>query len=454
MVTAKFKKSESKLKIVLVMLFFILTSAFLTFSLPVFVIQCLLSIITIPLVMTKDKKLARIYVVIFVVSIMYIFLVYLANQLYYGNPYYIGGSDDLKFENLGMEVYHSNLYNPSELMESGVIGQYNNASFFAVYISLLISFSNLFGEYSTFLPRILNAHFLIWICFVLEYLLKKYAAFTDKKLYITLAMFALTPNIQFINSHVFRDTFNLLQVLLIVYLFDKLLMNKLYIRKIIYIVLLFFLVYITYYTRQNSIVFAAVICSLILGERFGIKKRFIAVIIVPIIMLSDFLVFIKLDYFIDYYSEYVLNGVGEGLSGFVFKQPLLPFGIILRSLFAFIIPFPNFFILFKDPDGLLFDLITFLIYLGVLIQIITIPFILKRLLKFDWLSSVFLICFLAIVSTTFTFRHVLFYYPFMVALGIDGYMLSTKRNRKIILFFSGFIGFALALIYISLKLLL
>ena len=51
-----------------------------------------------------------------------------------------------------------------------------------------------------------------------------------------------------------------------------------------------------------------------------------------------------------------------------------------------------------------------------------------------------------------TFRHVILYYPFMVAVAVDGYLDTTLNNRKIILFLSGFSAFCFGLIYVALKL--
>lgn len=444
-------KEKSKIKLLLLIIFFIIVSSVLTFSLPVFIMQLILGLITIPLIMKKEYKIAKLYVFIFIISICFVYLIYMVNQATYGLPYYVGGSDDLQFEIKGELVSNSNIYNPSKILGE-VVDQYDNTPFFYVYIAVLIKFSNLFGSYSTFLPRIINVYYLIWICMIFGYLIKKYANFTDKKTYISLALFAFTPNIQYINSHVFRDTFNLLQVFLIIYLFDKLFSNKAYMKKILYVLLLAILIYTTYYTRQNALVFAGALSLLILAEKLKIKKRYIFILIIPIVGMSNLFKFIKLGYFIETYSNYVLNIAGNGFSSYVFRQKLLPFGVVLRALYAFATPFPNFFGLFRNPSIIAYDFTLLLIYIGVLIQILAIPFIFKRIYKFDWLSLSFLIWFLAIIITTFTFRHVIFYYPFMVALGVDGYMSTSKMTRVKTLLFSGVMEISLALIYMFLKL--
>nr|WP_315362831.1 hypothetical protein [Cytobacillus firmus] len=357
------------------------------------------------------------------------------------------------FEEIGLNVYNSNIFNPAKLMEMGVIPSWHNSSFFLVYIALLVGFSNLFDGYSTFLPLIANVYFLLWVTMLLEYFLRKYAKFDNLKVMLSVAIFALTPNIQYINSHIFRDTFNLLQILLIIFVFDRLLSKVNIIGKLIYVMYLVPLIYITFYTRSNSLVFAGAICLFILGEKLKIKKKYLIISIIPLLLISNLAEIIGLKDYIEGYSNYVLDLAGKGISSYVFGQPLLPFGIILRALYAFITPFPNFLGLFSNTSGILFDFTMLLIYTGVIFQIITIPFLINRILKLDWLSISFLTLFLAVIATTFTFRHVMLYYPLMVALMVDGYLQTSRRKRGQVVFFSGFIGLSLALIYVFFKIL-
>jgi hypothetical protein len=69
------------------------------------------------------------------------------------------------------------------------------------------------------------------------------------------------------------------------------------------------------------------------------------------------------------------------------------------------------------------------VFVGVVIQIFAIPFILKRMLTIDWLTLSFVLCMLGVVLTTFTFRHVVFYYPFLVAMAVDGYTQISSRSK-------------------------
>jgi hypothetical protein len=189
-----------------------------------------------------------------------------------------------------------------------------------------------------------------------------------------------------------------------------------------------FLIYFTFYTRANSMVFAGILGLFMLASKFGVKYRYMLLLNIPILISTTFLEQIRFQYFFEKYSEYQ-TALSSGLSNFIFEQPLFPLGIFLRFGYAFITPFPNFLGLFKNDSELYLDLIFFLIFVGVVIQIFAIPFILKRMLTIDWLTLSFVLCMLGVVLTTFTFRHVVFYYPFLVAMAIDGYTQISSRSK-------------------------
>ena len=444
--------SDQKVIISTGFIFIIIVSSALAFSLPVLIFQIIFVTFTLFFCCKTDYKTAKLWLSIFGIAMSFVFLVYLANKIYYGKPYYIGGSDDLNFEKWGFDVYNFGVYNPAKIMEFGVIGQFNNSPFFPVYIAKLIQFSEFFGSYTTFLPRILNVYYLIWICMSTKKLLENYTSLSKKAIYYSLVVFGFMPNVLYINAHVFRDMFNLLQVLLVAILFDSLLNQDKPMLKIASTLLLVPLLYSTYYTRASSILFALVLILLMFSSKYQIKNRFIFILIIPMLFLSNLLETFRLGYYIETYSSYVSEIAGEGLSGFVFNRPMLPFGIFFRAIYALISPFPNFFGLFNESSKFLFDLVQFTIYVGVLLQILAIPFIIKRALKFDWLSIVFLSLFFTVIATTFTFRHVLIYYPFMAAIGIDGFLETKPNTRKVILVMSVLVSICLGIIYLFLRL--
>lgn len=442
---------KSNFNIIITMLFCVVISSILTFSLSVFVMQIIFVFITIPIIIKKDYKTANIYLMIFIISSIFIFLVYIANDMYYGVPYYIGGSDDLEFERWAKDVYIHNIYNPQKILDYGIIGIFHNSPFYPIYIAILMNASELFGGYSTFLPRISNVYFLLWICMISEYLLKKYTNLDNKKISITILLIGINPNLQYINSHVFRDTLNLLQVVLIMYLFDKLINNKRIFNKIYILIGLVMVIYTTYYTRKNSLIMALIVCIFMISNRLKIKKRYIIIGILVLILNTDIISLIGVNDIIVRYSELTLGNAGEGLSKYIFNKPILPFGIFFRTAYAFINPVPDILNLFKSIDKVLLDSVMSIVYIGVIIQILFTPFIIKRVIKLDWLSIVFLLLFISVIGTTFTFRHLIIYYPFMIALAVDGYLETNKIKRYKILMINIIITISLGLIYIILK---
>lgn len=443
--------SNQKHLIIAWFLLVVMLSSLIAFSLSVFVFQILMGIFVLYFCLKTDYKTAKLWLTILTVSVIFVFIVYLANQLYYGCPYFNGGSDDLNYELWGFDVYKSGIYNPSKMLRYGIIGEYHNSPFFASYVAVLILFSNLFGKYTTFLPRIANAYYLLFTSMIMKYLLKKYTPLKSETIYYSLVYFSLMPIVQFISAHVFRDVLNLLQILLIVLLIDFLLSKKSYLLKVLSMVSLPCLLYVTYYNRAGSVLYAACIAILMLSVKHKIKKRYIITAVILVLSLSNLLEAFRLPFYIETYSRYLSSMSGEGLSRFVFSKPLLPLGIFLRAVYALISPFPNFFDLFKNTSKLLFDFVQLLINFGVLVQTSFTPFLIRRTLKLDWLALSYLLLFMATIVTTFTFRHFILFYPFMSAVAMDGFLTTKPNTRKVILFLSVATVMDLGILYISLK---
>ncbi len=425
----------------------------MTCSLPVFVLQNILYFFTLPILLKERKTFLKLVILIYIISATFMLLVYVANLNAFGSPYYLGGSDDLSFELKGKNAEYSGVYDPAQLLGT-VLSQNDNAPFFSVYLAVIIGFSKLFGGYTTFLPRIANIFFLIWIMAILKRLMVRYFEVSQKNALISLLIFGLTPNIQYLNSHVFRDTFNLFQVMLLVFLVLELIRNTNILKRIVCIVLLFIVTYVTYFTRQNSILFSLMILFAYwfsyLRKRGRISLFFglVFFILLSAIVMVFIIKFSNIGFFLSFYSDYLAEGTSNSLSSVVFNRPLFPVGIILRFIYGLFTPFPNIFVLFENNNYLLYDIIRLLIYTGVMVQILFIPFVMKQLIKMDTVALSFLLSYIIVITTTFSFRHVLFYYPFMVALGVRGFRIENSNKRKITVFSSGVCVTLLGIIFI------
>jgi len=447
---------DPKIKMALIVFVCIVfISSVLTGSISVFLMQIIFSTITIPLIATKPYETARLYIIVFFVAVCFVFVIYMANQQAYGNSYYIGGSEDLYFDEVAKVISDASVYNSKKLLGT-ILRLWDDASILKVHLAWMVQFGELFTGFTTFMPRIANVYFLLWSAMLFEHFLRRFTNFADKEIRFTIAGFTLTPNILNINSHVFRDTFNLVLIFLILFAFERLMANKRLTRTAASLLVLAVLFYITYYTRQMSVVLAVGLMVIVIISRFKHRQRYWIILllllaVLLLAMLSEVLEFEtdKVEYYIDTYSQYLVKETG--MSNYIFNQPLLPFGIVMRFFYCLLCPFPNFLSLFNDPNCVLLDTVRLLIYCVVVCQIVLIPFILKRLFEFDWLAFSFLLCYLAVVGTTFTFRHVVFYYPFMAALAVDGYCSSSKGRRKCVFWSWAIISSMLGSVYFCFK---
>lgn len=431
------------------MLFITFLATILTGSMFLLIVNLILALITIPIIMRKERKTAKVYFVIFCISILFMFIVYGGNSLYYSSPYFNGGSDDLNFEKQAEIMSNANIYSPSKILKSGLIGQFHNSPFFVTYISIIVKLSSFFGGYSTFIPRFLNIYFLIWSTLIIEYLLKIHSKMSMEKIRSSLALFALTPNIQYINAHVFRDTMNLFQILAIMYLYDNVLNNRKWLTKFIDIIIIFVLIYSIFYTRESALIFTAAGCLFITFEKMKIKQKYALIPFLLLFVGVNSYLSISISRFVTTYTDYLVE-LSSGFSRIVFSQPLLPFGVIIRAFYAFVSPFPNIFGLFQSDRKIILDLITILSSLGLIIQITLFPFIIKRIRKIDFLTVLFLTFFIGVITTTFTFRHIILYYPFLIAIGVDEFKSKTK-TKNLLIFSTFFISIFLGIIYVILK---
>jgi len=164
-----------------------------------------------------------------------------------------------------------------------------------------------------------------------------------------------------------------------------------------------------------------------------------------ILVLSSFVIIIAivydyafelLKYFNLYYSPYLV-GLGRegGLASKIFALQLFPLGLILRILYGLVSPVPS---ALLNIVGIPFDVDSFGIAfqsIGTILQIMSIPFFVFS----DWTEHktealVFWVLFLGIVVTTFTFRHFIFIYPFMVLLIISR-VSQMSMNRYLVITF-------------------
>ena len=142
----------------------------------------------------------------------------------------------------------------------------------------------------------------------------------------------------------------------------------------------------------------------------------------------------------------------DGLSSVIFSQNLIPFGIILRFIYGFFIPFPAGIFDLNFLEEPLFSSLRTIVYLGTVFQLFFIPYFFKSIKSFSFETICYIAVYLAIITTTFTFRHFLITYPFLAIVTSEEYYKTSASNRKQIKEMVYISLFALILIYLFLKL--
>ena len=75
------------------------------------------------------------------------------------------------------------------------------------------------------------------------------------------------------------------------------------------------------------------------------------------------------------------------------------------------------------------------VYLGTVFQLFLVPYLLKHVIRIDYAGLVFLAIFFSVIITTFTFRHFVMVYPFMmepIVVEYNNASTATKNHYRYI----------------------
>ncbi|MCI8546231.1 MAG: hypothetical protein HFJ44_03255 [Clostridia bacterium] len=382
-----------------------------------------------------DVVVTRAIILIKCISYIFIFLVFYGNIQEYGAPYYHGGSDDLDFEIYTMEFIKNNYIWPWEYK-----GIHNAKGMLSLFASL-IRISNIFETYHTLAFRLLNMDILICISIILYKICRRDLRMSKKVSLICMLTMGLLPNSLFLTSFVFRDT---ICCFLIITFFSfsldfikkedsETIFTK---KRFVALFMMLFISFCGYWIRKelfylNILIF---IVSLIGNRKIGVKEVLISFCIVIMLLFVFYRIGI-LDFFLNkmeryriYHTKLINENGSNYLYRMIFLTPLLPFGIIYRILFGLVSPLPTGILkILSFNSGL--SVCDFLIALGSLFQIIMLPFLVISFKKIDKYHILFLLIFLPIVISTFTFRHFILLYPFLFILVYRSFF-SVSRGYK------------------------
>lgn len=425
-------KARTLFCVVNIIILILLSSFFVNTSILVVGLLGMLSV----LLMTKNENsnFFRLLTIVFCVSVLSMLVLYNGYNVKYGTPYYRGGSDDVYFEQTAMDIVHKSYFFPHEFVTIPEL-RFANANGFIWILSWLIRFCNIFDGYHTIVYRILSIYFLIILgVLTLKYFSKQYK-FSEKQNFIVFGALTLFPNVQYITIHVFRDTLNILILFFIVFLWEDFVSTEKNWKKTILVIMITMLLsYVEFWMRvQNLLLICGIILTTLLLNNKKITTKKIWILTIFIFLVGAFSnLFNYIIDFSDRFSSYLVSNV-DGLSQMIFSMSLFPFGILFRIIFGLVSPFPapifKIIDVFNDVD-IFFGVF---VSIGVIIQIYLLPYLFMNIKRLDTITILFLTFFSTVVVTTFTFRHFIMLYPFLVIL-IFRQFFVTPRETKIRLF--------------------
>jgi len=391
----------------------------------------------------RRRPCQYLYFFIYSISTLFIVIFYELSIYDFGAPYYLGGSDDLAYENDALILFASPkwwLYSPAKIGEV-LNAPWHNSKGYVYFLTILHFFGEkVFDGYNTIVPRQLNAIFLALTCVVF---FKIFEPFTKdkKKLLLAFSLFGTMPIVQYISSHVFRDVGTLLVVALIIYFIKYSEKSKI---KSVFFVLLFsailsqLRVFYVPFLILIILFFGASKCSFYKNKILMSTLTFLSFLVISSLIYYDYGVLGEIVNSVLSYNKYVAQ-MSDGYSKVIFSSPLIvqPF---LRIAYSVVYPVPV-----LSPGG---QASAFIYSLGTLFQIFVFflgvrgIFLLSRESRAHYVILAAVIFYLAFSLGTFTFRHQLFFMPFIF--GFFGVALSIKSmNNVLITFFAAFVSISI-----------
>ena len=404
---------------------------------------------------TSNRNIYKHLLILVFISLVLSLVMYFGLIQKYGEPYYLGGSDDKFFESSAKYIIEKRYFSIFQVIKDTQF-LHDNSSGFSWMISIIMRISGGYDSYHTIIYRVLNVYFLVYLGLLVYSYLKKNNDSNPSINISVLYWFVLFPNIQYINAFVFRDTLVTLLIFLIFYIWDYYSSKMFSIKKLIVLSTITIITgFLLSTIRFQSLIFmiAAILVVKFLCNKQISNKIIVKLLLVIIaITISLFQVGIIRQYwnFYSRYSQYLLE-TNDGISRKIFSLDLVPLGLILRIAFGLITPFPagilKYYYIFTDID-VFFD---FYVSVGTILQIFLMPFLFMNYNKIDKITVLFLVFFLITISTTFTFRHFILIYPFMAIMIYRKYIVTSYNLRIIMITTMLTLVLPLAFLYIMLK---
>lgn len=375
----------------------------------------------------------------------------------HGVPYWGGGSDELRYEETGLEFAQRYALFDYGAIRGGIVHEWHNSVGYIYLVGLLVKFSETFGGFHTMVPRLFNAVCLSLIA-VMVYSMGQRLGL-QKRTAVAAALFAgCLPLMMWVSVQTLRDIFQTLLLVTLVFLWLPDQRGKWrYSMPVLLLLSVLLLLPIWEMRKAQAFVGLLIMTSAIFLNKRSFKPMQLVLLTFPIALAGFYLASQSYDVLnkdvlnmidgIESYAELRgADGTGGGLSLIVFQTPLFPIGWLFRTAYALVSPLP---VSFRPLDYAWLSL-------GTIVHILFIPFLLMGLRRaavhpaWRYVAIAFVLLFIGVAMFTFTGRHIAQFLPFAILLAALGFEHYRGNPRLVLLAMAGF-GGTLGALYVVAK---
>ncbi|MCX2827559.1 MULTISPECIES: hypothetical protein [Bacillus] len=397
------------------------------------------------LTLRLGRKEVKLFHIIFIFNVLISILMYYIYIDRYGVPYYIGGSDDLVYEQQAAYAYESlGIFDYSSLKE---IFWMSNSLGYTYLVSIFFRIASFFDGYHTLVPRFFNGLLLAFISVFVYKISMNYMGLKQRFAFLAAVIVGCSPIMSFNAAHVFRDIVVTFIMVLVIYLALGFYKFNLW-EKSMAICGMFILFVILYEIRYMSAYFLVIQIIFTMWAAYRNSKNkplklknimSISIIVLLFILIFNTSLVNTIFNYYEIYADYRTERT-DGLAQYVFNAPLYV-GFFLRVVYLSITPFP---ILSSELER---DFLS----IGTIVQLFLMPYVLIGIRKSFSNSNVatimfsFIVVYISVSMLSFTIRHICLFYPFMILLAFYGYQNANlyfkhKKMPLVIVYFMILIG--------------
>jgi hypothetical protein len=295
----------------------------------------------------KSFAYNSIFLLVYCLSTLAAFAYFASNSLSYELPYYLGGSDDLNYEDDGRRFVE--LLEPQQysMIRGHVVPDSHNSVGYVYVVGILIWVGDWFGGFHTMLPKLLNTFSLGIIAVLVYRLMLQFGKSQNVSLTCALAA-SLMPGMLFPASHTFRDI--LIALTLVLMLFLLTVRRSSIISRVMTVLAIALALAFLYELRTQTALLAGIcifVSILVIpsrGSAATIAKMVLSLVFLGLALqyvgvISEVLSPEQVIFYLELYGE--LRGGYESFTAKIFEIPL-PLGFVPRFIYGLFSPLPGF----------------------------------------------------------------------------------------------------------------